>query len=202
MRFQNKYRVQSSRMPGRDYARPGNYFVTICTKNRAHWFGEIRSGIIGLSDVGCIVADEIQKTSIIRPHVYIHEWIIMPDHLHIIFTIGIRQFPNADGLHPVMHRIETHRRCVSTKIVLLIGLPKRKSNTLGSIVAQIKSVCTKRIFTMGYSDFAWQPRFHDHIIRDQQSLHRIQQYIKNNPTQSFAKSLYLQSRAVFRTLSD
>jgi len=29
-------------------------------------------------------------------------------------------------------------------------------------------------------NFAWQARFHDHIIRDDDSFYRIQQYIENN----------------------
>ncbi|MBD2774224.1 hypothetical protein [Iningainema tapete] len=53
---------------------------------------------------------------------------------------------------------------------------------MGSIISQFKSVCTKQIWAAGYPDFRWQTRFHDHIIRDEESLNRIRQYIVNNPT--------------------
>ncbi|TSC97071.1 MAG: hypothetical protein Greene101449_1310 [Candidatus Peregrinibacteria bacterium Greene1014_49] len=53
--FKDRYRVETARLRGWNYAQQGVYFVTICTKGRAHWFGEIRRGIMGLSGVGCIV---------------------------------------------------------------------------------------------------------------------------------------------------
>jgi hypothetical protein len=55
------------------------------------------------------------------------------------------------------------------------------AGSLGAIVGQIKSVCTKRIRAAGYPDFGWQPRFYDHIIRNDAALQRIQAYIVNNP---------------------
>ncbi|HVW66913.1 MAG TPA: hypothetical protein VHA78_04260 [Candidatus Peribacteraceae bacterium] len=78
---------RSIRLKGYDYRNGGTYFVTICTKNRDRIFGEIRNGIVGLSEVGCIVADELQKTPIIRPYVTLDQWIIMPNHVHVIFQI-------------------------------------------------------------------------------------------------------------------
>jgi REP element-mobilizing transposase RayT len=32
-----------------------------------------------------------------------------------------------------------------------------------------------------HADFAWQTRFHDHIIRDEKSFIKIQSYINENP---------------------
>ncbi|OKH16062.1 hypothetical protein NIES208_11895 [[Limnothrix rosea] IAM M-220] len=52
---------------------------------------------------------------------------------------------------------------------------------MGAIIGQFKSVCTKQIWQLGYSDFRWQSRFYDHIIRDEIALHRIRQYIADNP---------------------
>jgi REP element-mobilizing transposase RayT len=54
-------------------------------------------------------------------------------------------------------------------------------NAIGAIVNQFKSICTKHIRHMGYPNFAWQPRYHDHIIRNQSELHRIRKYIIDNP---------------------
>lgn len=71
--------------------------------------------------------------------------------------------------------VETTRRVVST------DKPRLQSNSLGSIIGQFKSVCTKQIWADGYTDFRWQSRFHDHIIRDEESLNRIREYIINNP---------------------
>ena len=59
--------------------------------------------------------------------------------------------------------------------------PVLKPNSLGSIIGQFKSVCTKRIRQQGFTNFRWQTRFHDPIIRDKASLQRIRQYITDNP---------------------
>ncbi len=55
------------------------------------------------------------------------------------------------------------------------------TKSLGSIIGQIKSVCTKRIWEAGFDDFDWQDRFYDHIIQSEESLHNIREYIINNP---------------------
>ena len=68
-------------------------------------------------------------------------------------------------------RVETTHRVVSTL----------RSNSLGSIIGQFKSVTTKRIRATGYLNFAWQSRFYDHIIRNENSLQKIREYIGNNP---------------------
>jgi putative transposase len=56
-----------------------------------------------------------------------------------------------------------------------------KAGSLGAIIGQVKSICTKRIWAIGQTDFAWQARFYDHIIRNEASLKRIREYIVNNP---------------------
>jgi hypothetical protein len=48
-------------------------------------------------------------------------------------------------------------------------------------MGQFKSVCTKQIRTAGIQDFAWQPRFYDHIIRSEEETIRTREYIMNNP---------------------
>ena len=50
--FQEKYRIASNRLHGFDYRSNGSYFVTICTKNKEPWFGEIRNGVLCLSNIG------------------------------------------------------------------------------------------------------------------------------------------------------
>lgn len=165
--FQNKYRIESTRLREWDYSRVGMYFVTICTRDQAHSFGEIAAGEMHLSPIGEIVAEEWQKTPQIRPNVELDAWTVMPNHLHGIVGIT-HQIPN----------VETFRRNVST--APNAPTARLQPNTLGSIIGQFKSVCTKRIWAAGFRDFAWQTRFYDHIIRDEKSLHKIREYIINN----------------------
>jgi REP element-mobilizing transposase RayT len=130
-------------------------------------FGEIIEGKVHLSTVGAIVAEEWLKTPHIRTYIELDEWRVMPNHLHGIIIIND---------HP---GVETTRRVVSTK-----PPPKTlQPNSLGSIIGQIKSSCTKRIWNAGFTSFAWQERFYDHIIRNEPDLHRIRLYIRNNTLQ-------------------
>lgn len=171
MRFRNTYRIDSQRKPLRDYSSPGAFLVTFCTHGRYHFFGEVRKGIMGLSDAGCIVAQEIQRTSLIRSHVKIDSWIVMPNHIHMIVVIQ----PILDNI------VEMERRSISTEIAERIPLQRRKSNSLGSIVQSIKCVCTNRIRLEVIDDFAWQSNFHDRIIGNYGMLNNMRRYIVNNP---------------------
>ncbi len=83
-RFQNKYRIQSHRMPKWDYSGNGIYFITLVTQNRECKLGQINNGNIILSDFGKIINDEWLKSFEIRDELYLDEYIIMPNHLHAI----------------------------------------------------------------------------------------------------------------------
>ncbi len=86
-KFKGKYRIESDRLKGWDYGSHGYYFVTICTKNMAHWLGEVSADQIVLSDVGEIVAEELEKTAHVRPSVRLDMWVVMPNHVHAIIVI-------------------------------------------------------------------------------------------------------------------
>ena len=96
----------------------------------------------------------------------------MPNHLHGIIIIKNQPPPPVE----IPHR-ETFHRNVSTKT----AKSRLKPKSLGSIIGQIKTACTKRTWEAGFDDFEWQDRFYDYIIRDDESLHNIQEYIINNP---------------------
>jgi len=61
--------MQSTRLPGWDYASPAHYFVTICTKNHECFFGDVVDGSMRLSPIGEIVAEEWQRTPLVRRNV-------------------------------------------------------------------------------------------------------------------------------------
>jgi putative transposase len=183
--FKGKYRVESARLRGHDYSSPGAYFVTICTKGMRCWFGEVVDGTMRLSPFGEIVAEEWQETEQIRPNVTLDEWKVMPNHLHGI--VVIHEMPHARTTphgNPSVKTtrggkpfVETTRRVVSTTTKTTKTL---KSNSLGSIIGQFKAAATKRIHAAGCPEFTWQPRYHDHIIRNEGSLNKIREYIANN----------------------
>lgn len=168
--FQNRYRIKSLRLPCWDYSKQGYYFVTICSKNFQHIFGEIVDGKIRLSKIGEIVEKEWLTTPRIRKNIQLDEWILMPNHLHGIIVIN----------NEIVNPVETPRRGVSTKRNPRHN-PQWKPNSLGAIICQFKSICTKRIRKSGFDFFAWQPRFYDRIIRNENEAIRIREYIHDNP---------------------
>lgn len=161
--FKKQYRIESTRLPGWDYASAGWYFITICTKDRRCVFGTVEKESVRLSTAGTIITAEWLKTPQVRSDVALDEWVVMPNHLHGVIVM-------LDWVHPS----ETPHRGVSTK-------QSKKSYSLGTIVGQFKSACIKRIWATGFDDFAWQPRFFDHIIRNEKELDSIREYIVDNP---------------------
>jgi len=168
--FKRRFRIQSARLPGWDYASAAWYFVAVCTGGRKPFLGEVVEGEVELYAVGRIVAEEWARTPEVRANVELDEWVIMPNHVHGIVIIRARP------------SVETSRRDVSTDTTPSSPrLPRLKPGSPGAIIGQFKSVSTKRLRGAGYSDFAWQPRFYDHVIRGDDSLAEIRQYIRNNP---------------------
>ncbi len=167
-----RHHRRSIRLKSYDYAQPGTYFVTVCTHRLGNLFGEVVDGKMILNVMGRIVEEEWRKTPKIRPYVKLDEYVIMPNHLHGIVMI-VDDHPNVGATGPVAPTEN-------------LGRPKGpQPGSLGAIIGQFKPAVTKRINRMrdtpGQS--VWQRNYYEHIIRDERSLHRIQQYVDNNPQQ-------------------
>ncbi len=167
--FLGQYQSGSQRLPDWDYAVPGWYFITICTKDRQPFFGEVVNGEMIQNELEEIAEEEIQKTETIRDNVAIDSWIVMPDHVHLIIMIEDEE------------NVETPRRGVSTE-------PQKhwKPGCLGSIINQFKGACTRRIRVQYNPSFAWQSRYYDHIIRTETDLDNLREYIHLNPERMLA----------------
>jgi len=172
-KFNNKYRIESTRLQNWDYARAVAYFITICTAKREHFFGIVKNNEMVYSDIGAIVAQEWVKTPHIRPDMNLDlgEFMVMPDHFHGIIFIGNNDF-NSNILRGAMHGASKD------------GIYKNEfgppSKNLSSIIRGFKSAVTVQPKIIN-PDFGWQARFHDSIIRNQRSYETISQYIINNP---------------------
>ena len=145
-----------NRLAGFDYSNSGYYFVTICTKNRINYFGNIVDGQMMLNTYGQIVEHQwvwLQKQ---YKYVQLDEYIIMPNHLHgIVIIVG-------NGRD---HSLQE----------------KTKIKSLSELIGAFKTTSSKLIHKTGLKYFQWQKSFYDHIIRNEHSLFRIQEYIRNNP---------------------
>lgn len=179
-KFRNKYRIASARLQNWDYGLNAMYFVTICTKNKISFFGDVsrdvmhRVSTMQLSQIGKIVDTEWQKTFELRPDMNLEmgEYVVMPNHFHALIGIG---------------RNEYNSNQAKTKLSLNQFGPQSKN--LASIIRGFKSAVTVNARIID-SNFGWQSRFHDHIVRNQGSFDRIQSYIINNPLKWKSDTFY------------
>ena len=194
-KFKNKYRIPSNRLQGYDYGSHGYYFITICTKNRVEYFGQIvatgncpmrmgngcplRVGDGDSMDVGngdsmhvetrncaSLRASEIGKIAI-------KYWNEIPKHYPFVELDEFVIMPN--HIHGI----------------LFFNCPDKtdwnpnqfgvQSKNLGAVIRAFKS-SVKRYTNQNKIPFEWQPRYHDRIVRDDRELMAIRRYIKNNPS--------------------
>ena len=85
--YKNTYRNDTTRLQGYDYAAAGLYFVTICTADRRWFFGEVRCGIMGLSDIGAVAHRYWNEIPDHFAHAAVDAFIVMPDHVHGILVL-------------------------------------------------------------------------------------------------------------------
>ncbi|KXB96933.1 MAG: transposase [Chlorobi bacterium NICIL-2] len=166
-----KHHRHSIRLPGYDYAQPGAYYVTICTKDRLCLFGEVVDGEMRLNNIGRVVKEGWFRSADIRQEVQLFpdEFVAMPNHIHGIVWIvehGNVGMVGAHGRAP-LHHAPQHRA----------------PRSLGSFVAGFKSATTRQINEIGQTPRApvWQRNYYEHIIRTEDALHRIREYITTNP---------------------
>ncbi|MBI9059746.1 MAG: hypothetical protein JEZ01_18425 [Labilibaculum sp.] len=171
-KFQGKYRIKSARLQNWDYSNNGLYFVTICTANRELYFGDIVNGEMQLSEIGRLANKYWKEIPNHFPFVELDEFVIMPNHVHGIIIINK---PN-DGGYNDKRNVGTPNLGVSTTTM---ASEKWNPGSLGVIINQYKRICTINARKI-HTNFAWQSRFHDHIIRNDESLQRIRDYIINN----------------------
>ena len=170
----------------------GMYFVTICTKDFIPWFGKVASGNkVDLSTIGKIVLKEWYKTGEKRKNVELDFFVIMPNHIHAV--VGLTGSQNVETRCradlSALRVSETPRSGVPAPQGVSTGkLPTRtekasetwKADTLGAIINNFKGACTKQIKNTNPT-FSWQPRFYEHVIRNETDLFNVRNYIKYNP---------------------
>jgi REP element-mobilizing transposase RayT len=187
---------RSYRLKGHDYSFPGFYFITICTNRNECSFGRIIENKMILNAIGKIANDfwvEIPKHF---PNAILHEFIIMPNHLHgIIELIRINEYINQNhgenaiscnggtGNGGTRHGATLHSNDAK------LNNNKSNQNQFGKPVAgsvsviinQYKSSVKRWCNKNNYQYFKWQSRFYERLIRNKKSFIAISNYIKKNP---------------------
>ena len=175
--FENKYRIESTRLQKWDYGWNGKYFVTIVTLFRKCYFGKIVYDEMELSEIGENAQKCWLEIPIHFPFVKLGEFIVMPNHVHGIIIIDKKNNVNGnnDGNVETQNFASLQSQSQSHQLKNHFG---SQSQNLASIIRGYKIGVTKLVNNV---DFGWQPRFHDHIIRNEIECNRINNYIINNP---------------------
>lgn len=206
--YQDKFKIDSKRLKNWDYSGEAVYFITIVTKNRKCIFGSVTDDKMILNDNGQIIENELLKSIKIRKNWFFHNWIVMPNHIHLLIEIqNDNHLFNEWDIHTQI--VEAHSSAstsgISTNNIMTNAEEthccaplqndqnqsesklSRKSNSISSFVAVFKSVTTKQINDICKDEQQcvptkiWQSNYHDHIVRNYKTFDKIYQYIKTNP---------------------
>jgi len=182
--FKSKYKTESNRLKNWDYSNEAIYFITMVSRNRECIFGAIEDNKMILNENGKIIERELLKSIGIRERWFFHNWVIMPNHIHLLIEIKMDSSIIFPSSNVETHIVETHCSASLRERELIPQKLSRKPNSISSFVAAFKSVTTKQINVLIENndvESIWQPNYHDHIVRNYNSLDVIYHYIKDNP---------------------
>ena len=198
-----KHSRRSIRLRGYDYTQAGAYFVTICAKeidivrrgdacvalnlttktNLSDIFGHIENGQMVLNDLGLVVEQRWRVLPEHHPSVVLDEFIVMPNHVHFIVFL-VTHFSNEDGNDDVNDDGNDDEVRATQASPLQTGtMSGRKNGSLGTIIGSFKSGVTRYINELRGAPGAkvWQRNYYERIIRNEDELNHIREYIFNNP---------------------
>jgi len=153
---------KSNRLANYDYSQAGCYFITFCVQDMHEMLGHVVVGgapqrvpFVQLSDYGAFVEKRILNIPHVSPQFQLNNYVIMPNHVHLLVTITEIPHDKGDGTR---------------------GGASPAKAIVPQIVQSIKSMTTR------YFRFKlFQRSYHDHIIRTEEEYQHIWHYINNNP---------------------
>jgi len=166
-KFKKIYRIDTVRAKWWDYAADGDYYITICTKDRICYFGNCINGQMILSNEGKLAAEILELMPNQFENVKLGEFIVMPNHLHFVVSLS--------------NNIETFPQNIAQNIG---GITKEKNpmltSSLGTVLRWYKGRASFEIHKIN-AEFKWQPLYWDSIVIDSEKLDIIIEYIQKNP---------------------
>jgi len=169
------HRRKSIRLQGYDYSQDGAYFITVCTHNRVPLFGEIVDGVMVLNTASQIVEKCWCAIPEHFPQVTLDEFVVMPNHVHGIITVGANN-----------HLPQHYLPLPSDETPIQSNEPPRPlqhgtSRTIGSMVRGFKIGVTRWFRANTDIHAVWQRNYYEHIIRNEDAYLAIAEYIQTNP---------------------
>jgi len=154
---------RSLRWHKHNYASAGAYYVTICVEGFRCLFGYVSAGVMNFNEAGRMVDSQWRAIPSRFPTVQLDEWVVMPNHFHgILHIIGTAFVPKGAGARP--------------------------APALGDAIGSFKSLTTdgyiigvRRLGWPRFERHVWERNYYDHVIRNEDELEKIRQYIRRNP---------------------
>ncbi|MCP2025070.1 REP element-mobilizing transposase RayT [Flavobacterium sp. HSC-32F16] len=199
MLYKDKLKIDSNFLKDWDYSSEGVYFITMVTRDRECIFGSVEDGKMILNENGKIIEKELLKSIKICKNWFFHNWVVMPNHVHLLIEIQENKEIQSDTsciveTHSIstinqntqdtaLQKMSTHvaerhccapLQCQSELKFTNESNFSRKANSISSFVAIFKSITTKQIKGL-------EQNYHDHIVRNYKRFETIYHYIKNNP---------------------
>jgi len=193
-----KHNRRSIRLPHYDYSKAGYYFVTITAQNREHLFGEIYDGVMVLNVAGEMVQRLWCDITNDFPNVALHDFVVMPNHIHGIIQIKYRdETVGADSISALQseqpNNVTSKPNDTSSK--QRADMPSKQradmesAPTLSTIVQSFKRHTTLQYIKMvknntlpPFNKRIWQRNYYEHVVRDENDYGRISEYIESNPS--------------------
>jgi REP element-mobilizing transposase RayT len=153
---------KSIRLKGYNYSQAGNYFITICVKNKYELLGQIfvdsslNTSSVTLSETGKMVKCHVENISQ-RNGVTLEKYVIMPNHIHLLI-------------------------CLEYGTAKPVSL---QNATIPQIINALKGLTSKK-----FGESMWQHSYHDRIIRHDEEYQRIFRYIDENPQRWYEDCYY------------
>jgi len=126
-----------------------------------------------LNEFGKIVQNQIEWLVEQYKYVDVHNFVIMPNHVHMIIEIDKKKLTVGTGGDKI-------KEGTARELSVQVQDKEIKIKSLSSLMGAFKTTSSKMIHQVGFADFAWQRSFHDHIIRNERSYQNISNYIDSN----------------------
>ncbi len=158
---------RSIRLKGYDYTQPGGYYITICTHHRFLLFGDIVEDKMVLSAVGHIVQKELERLPQRFSYLRLGAFVVMPNHTHAILYIS-----DSDKNTDASRHAPTQEK-----------LGKPVPGSIPTVIRSYKSAVSLRANRLKEKPVSpiWQGNYYEHVIRDEDELAKIHDYIMANP---------------------
>jgi putative transposase len=163
-------RRRSIRLVDYNYSLAGAYFVTICINDRKSILGDIKNGNVDLSPIGEIAHQCWKEIPNHFDYVELDAFIVMPNHLHGIIVLN--KDCRGVQLNAPDRRTANYYKSISTK-----------KGTLSVIIRTYKASVTTQCRKRKYDFHGWQRNYYEHIVRNEDVLGHIREYIVSNPLQ-------------------